>query len=134
MLAKRYGVTGLTIRTWKDRDFVEDVSHTATGDHLFDQLCAAHANDHRLIPIRRSQTNGMVERFNGRIAEVLAATRFKSGEELSETLRRDVYLYNQQIPQQALGHHPSIQALKEWQTTHPHLFNKQVRNRSGRDT
>lgn len=29
VLAKRYGVTGSTIRTWKDRDFVEDVSHTA---------------------------------------------------------------------------------------------------------
>jgi len=81
-------------------------SRTPTGDHVFDQLCATHAIDHRLIPIRRPQTNGMVERFNGRIAEVLATTRFKGGEELSETLRRYVYLYNQQIPQQALGHHP----------------------------
>jgi len=61
-------------------------------------------------------------------------TRFKSGEELTATLRRYVYLDDQQIPRQALGHHPPIYALKEWQTTHPHLFNKQVKNRPGRDT
>jgi len=109
-------------------------SRTPTGDHLFDQLCAAHAIDHRLIPIRRPQTNGMVERFNGRITEVLATTRFKSGENLSETLRLYVYLYNQQIPQQVLGHHPPIHALKEWQNTHLHLFNKQAKNRPGSDT
>lgn len=29
VLAKRDGVTGPTIRTWQDRNFVEDVSHTA---------------------------------------------------------------------------------------------------------
>ncbi|RLA05049.1 MAG: hypothetical protein DRQ54_08695 [Gammaproteobacteria bacterium] len=29
MLARRYGVTEQTVRTWKNRDFVEDVSPTA---------------------------------------------------------------------------------------------------------
>ena len=29
VLAKRFGVTAPTVRTWKNRDFVEDVSHTA---------------------------------------------------------------------------------------------------------
>jgi len=126
-----------TLLTDNDKAFTDRVTaqgnRTPTRSPSFDQVCAAHEIDHRLIPIRRPQTNGMVERFNGRIAEVLATTRFKSGEELSETLRRYVYLYNQQIPQQALGHHPPIHALKEWQTTHPHLFNKQVKNRPGCD-
>ena len=34
------------------------------------------------------QTNGMVERFNGRIAEVLQSHHFRSGEELETTLHR----------------------------------------------
>lgn len=75
----------------------------------------------------------MVERFNGRWAEVLATTGFKSGEELSVTLKRHVYLFNQQIPQQALRIHPPIQALKSRQDSHPHLFNKLVRSRPERD-
>ena len=74
----------------------------------------------------------MVERFNGGWAGVLATTRFKSGEELSVTLKRYVYLFNQQIPQQALGIHPPIQALKTWQDSHPHLFNKLVSSRPER--
>lgn len=127
-----------TLLTDNDKAFTDRVTaqgtRVPTGKHLLDRLCAQHDIDHRLIPIRRPQTNGMVERFNGRIAEVLATTRFKSGEELAETLRRYVYLYNQQIPQQALGHHPPIHALKQWQDTHPHLFNKRVRNRPGHDT
>jgi hypothetical protein len=46
-----------------------------TGRHHFDQACAAHHIEHRLIPPGRPQTNGMVERFNGRIAELLRSTR-----------------------------------------------------------
>ena len=114
-------------------DRVPEGSRQLTGDHLFDQLCRQHDIDHRLIPIRRPPTNGMVERFNGRIAEVLATTRFKSGDPLTETLRCYVYLHNQQLPRQALGHHPPSYALKAWQVSYPHLFNKQVKNRPGRD-
>ena len=52
---------------------------------------------------QRPQTNGMVERFNGRIEEVLQSHHFPSGEDLETTLHRDVLLYNQQLPQSALG-------------------------------
>ncbi len=45
----------------------------------------------------------MVERFNGRIEEVLQSHHFRSGEELETTLLRYVWLYNQQLPQSALG-------------------------------
>jgi hypothetical protein len=39
---------------------------------------------------RHLQTNGMVERVNGRIAEVLATTRFDSAQNLADTLTGDV--------------------------------------------
>lgn len=45
----------------------------------------------------------MIERLNGRISEVLAARRFRSGEHLAETLRRYVNVYNHHILQRARG-------------------------------
>ena len=56
----------------------------------------------------------MVERFNGRIADVLATNRFQSGEDLSRTIERYVWLYNQHLPQLALEHQTSLQAMKKW--------------------
>lgn len=105
----------------------------ATGDHIFDKRCAEHEIEHRLIPPRHPQTNGMVERFNGRISEVLATTRFDSSQDLKTTLLRYVYLYNQHIPQRALAHTTPIEALKTWKKDRPELFHKQVRNHAGPD-
>ena len=127
-----------TLLTDNDKAFTDRVtvagSRQPTGHHQFDRLCSEHDIDHRLIPIRRPQTNGMVERFNGRIAEVLATTRFKSAEDLSQTLKRYVYLYNHHIPQQALKHQSPIKALREWQMKQPELFNRTVINHPGPDT
>jgi transposase InsO family protein len=39
------------------------------GNHVFDQTCDAQI-DHRLIPPRHPWTNGMTERFNGRVSEL----------------------------------------------------------------
>ena len=44
-----------------------------TGTHQFDQVCARHAIEHRLIRPGRPQTNGMAERFNRRLSEAIAA-------------------------------------------------------------
>jgi transposase InsO family protein len=74
----------------------------ATGNHEFDQLCQALNIEHRLTKPRTPRTNGMVERFNGRIADVLKTHRFTSGEDLEQTLMRYVALYNHQLPQSAL--------------------------------
>ena len=68
------------------------------------------------------QTNGMVERFNGRIEEVLQSHHFRSGEELETTLHRYVALYNQQLPQSALGSKTPLQAMKDWHKLKPELF------------
>lgn len=46
-----------------------------TGRHPFDQLCAARSIRHRLTKPYHPQTNGMVERFNRRLADALATTR-----------------------------------------------------------
>ena len=75
----------------------------ATGRHDFDQLCANIGIEHRLAPPQHPQTNGMVERLNGRIEEVLKSHHFHSGEELGTTPHHYVALYNQQLPQSALS-------------------------------
>lgn len=59
--------------------FVVTGERQPTGRHPFDRLCAEHGIEHRLTKPRRPQTNGMVERFNGRIADVLRTHRFNSG-------------------------------------------------------
>lgn len=66
----------------------------------------------------------MVERFNGRIEEVLQSHPFKSGEELEATLHRYVWLYNQQLPKSALGSRSPLQAMKECHKVKPQLFKK----------
>ncbi len=64
----------------------------------------------------------MVERFNGRIADVLKTHRFNSREDMEQTLLRYVALYNHQLPQSALKSSTPMQAMKEWYQTHPHCF------------
>jgi transposase InsO family protein len=105
-----------------------------TGQHPFDRLCARHRITHRLIKPAHPQTNGMVERFNGRISEVLATRRFRSGEHLQETLTRYVATYNHHIPQRALGHLSPVEALQQWAQRKPELFVAGVNNLPGLDT
>ncbi|BCX82342.1 transposase, IS481 family [Methylomarinovum caldicuralii] len=105
-----------------------------TGRHLFDPACQRHGIEHRLIPPKHPQTNGMVERFNGRIAEILKTTRFRSSQDLERTLMQYASVYNHQIPQKALGHISPVQALKDWQKKRPELFKKRVYNLTGLDT
>jgi len=72
----------------------------------------------------------MIERFNGRIAEVLATTRFDSAEHLADTIKRYVKIYNQHIPQKTPGHIPPLQAMQNWSQKQPHLLKKCVYNLS----
>jgi transposase InsO family protein len=106
----------------------------ATGKHEFDQLCADLGIEHRLAPPQHPQTNGMVERFNGRIEEVLQSHHFHSGEELEPTRHRYVLLYDQQLPQSALGSKTPLQAMKDWHKLKQQLFRKQPYHLPGRDT
>lgn len=105
-----------------------------TGRHKFDVRCKALNIEHRLCPPRHPQTNGMVERFNGRISEVVSQTRFASAADLESTLLNYMKTYNHLIPQRALKHISPVQALKEWHTKKPQLFTKRVYNQTGLDT
>lgn len=106
---------------------------TPSGAHAFDIECQKLHIEHRLIPPRHPQTNGMVERFNGRISDVLATTRFITGEQLETTLQRYAVLYNQHIPQKALDHKTPFDAIRDWFERHPELFVKNVRKHPGPD-
>ena len=75
----------------------------------------------------------MIERFNGRISEVLATHRFRSGEHLAETLRRSVTVYNYHIPQRALGQVCPVEALEQWRVKQPGLFVSEINNLPGLD-
>ena len=108
----------------------------ATGAHAFDTLCTDLGIEHRLAPPMRPQKNGMVERFNGRMEEVLQSHHLQSAKELETTLHRDAFghsfgpvqscphLYNQQLPQSALGSKTPLQAMKDWHKIKPELFEK----------
>jgi transposase InsO family protein len=105
----------------------------ATGQHAFDLLCAHLGIEHRLAPPMRPQTNGMVERFNDRIEDVLQSHRFHSGEDLEQTILRYAHLYNSQLTQTVLKGRTPINALKDWQRQRPELFKKRVYNHTGWD-
>lgn len=110
----------------------------ASGQHEFDQLCAALDIEHRLTRPRKPQTNGMVERFNGRIADILKTHHFQSGEDLEETLLRYCLLYNEHLPQAALHSKTPMDAMKAWYASHPQCFHRPPEqhelNRPGCDT
>ncbi len=82
---------------------------------------------------RRPQTNGMVERFNGRISDILATTRFRSREDLQTTLERYEKLYNEHLPQRVLGHQTPLQAIRAWCKDRPELFVRRPKNKTGLD-
>jgi len=94
-----------------------------SGEHGFDQLCQAFGIEHRWTQPRTPKTNGMVERFNGRVSEVVQQTRFASGAELQATLNSCMLTYHH-IPQRALGHLSPVDALKSWREKKPELFLK----------
>ena len=119
-------------KSFTDR-FTRAGERKPSGNHEFDQECQTDGIEHRLIKPGRPQTNGMVERFNGRISDVLATRRYTSGEDLEQTLKRYTWLYNHHIPQKALHHQSPIEVMKEWQTKRPELFTKRVVNHTGPD-
>ena len=78
--------------TAKGREFTDRLfglrKRAATGQHALDQLCADPGIEHRMAPPQLRQTNGMFERFNGRIEEVVQSHQFRLGEEMETTLHR----------------------------------------------
>lgn len=56
---------------------------------------------------------------------MLQSHHFRSGEELETRLHRYVALYNEQLPQSALGSKTPLQTLKDWHKLKPERFSKQ---------
>jgi len=48
----------------------------------------------------------------------------KRADDAADGVPCDQILYNHHIPQRNLGHITPVEALKNWQKTHPHLFKK----------
>ena len=97
------------------------------------KACTELGTQYRHTKPRTPQTNGMVERFNGRIGDVLNTHRFNSALDLKQTLLRYVALYNHQLPQSALKSQTPIQALKLWHQSNPELFHRIPYDRPGYD-
>lgn len=56
--------------------------------------------------------NGMVERFNKRIPDILKRTTFESTLDLNRTIDKYHLVYNQHITQRALGHITPLEKMK----------------------
>jgi len=93
-----------------------------SGKHEFGKLWIGLDFEHRLTRPRSHQTNGLVERFNGRIEDVLQSYHVRSGEELQSTLHRYVWAYNQPLPQAALSRKTHLHAMEICNKLHPDLF------------
>ena len=113
--------------------FIANGEREPTGKHAFDKVCKKHEIDHRLIPPKHPQTNGMVERFNGRISHVVKSTHFASSEELIEALKRYLKIYNHHVVQRNLGHLTPLKILRKWYIEKPEIFKKRVYDQSGLD-
>ena len=114
--------------------FTANGEREPTGNHAFDKACHDLEIEHRLIPVKHPQTNGMVERFNGRIANLVKTTWFADAEEMKATLEQYAKVYNHHIIQRNLGHSTPVQTMKEWYRKKPELFKKRVYDQSGLDT
>jgi len=87
-------------------------------------MCQVLNIEHRLAKPRTPRTDGMVESFYRRIADVLKTHRLTSCKDLEQMLMRYVALYNHQLPQSALKNKTPMSAMKDWYGFHPHLFVK----------
>jgi hypothetical protein len=77
----------------------------------------------------------MVERFNGRISDVLKTHHFHSGQDMRQTLERYVHLYNNQLPQSVLHSKTPWQTMNDWYDQKPEPFHrKPATNRPGCDS
>jgi len=127
-----------TVLTDNGKEFTDRLfasrQRQASGGHEFDQFCEHLGIEHRLTQPRTPKTNGMVERFNGRIADVLKTHHFNSALDLEQTLMRYVALYNHQLPQSALHSTTPMQTMHQWYKSHPLLFNKRPYDRPGCDS
>jgi hypothetical protein len=81
--------------------------------------------------ITSMESNGMVERINGRVADVLKTNRFNSAEDMAHTCTRNVALDSHQFPKSALDSKTSMQTMKDWYANQPDLIRERLYDRLG---
>ena len=85
-----------------------------SGEHVFDRVCSKRGIEHRLTKPFSPNTNGMVERFNGRISQdVIDKVRFKDYKDMIQKIYEYVYLYNHYIKHSGIGRISPIDKLKQ---------------------
>ena len=81
--------------------------------HPFTKLCRKHKIEHRRIKFRHPWTNGMIERFNGKLKKnVLRKYLFNNADDLKERLAEYINDYNFTIRLKGLGYKTPSDYLK----------------------
>jgi hypothetical protein len=80
--------------------------------------------EHRLTKTRTPKTNGMVERFNGRIADVLKTNRFGSAQDMAQTRAPYMAPHNHQFSPSALKSKMPKQTMKDGHAIPTRLLHK----------
>ena len=93
-----------------------------SGNHAFDVECSKYKIEHRLTKPYTPKTNGMVERFNGRVEEILAENNFSDYSQLEKSFKYYLSCYNNFIKQKVLDYKTPVEMIKEWYIKKPELF------------
>ncbi len=96
--------------------------NTASGNHPFDIACKANKIEHRLTKPYHPSTNGMVERYNRRIEEILAENHFDNYILMMDALKKYLNCYNYWIKQKVLGFKSPVDMIKEYYLKKQELF------------
>jgi transposase-like protein len=138
IVAERYGISEQTVWKWRKRDSVQDRSHTA---HRL-QTTLTRAQEAVTVALRKTLLVSLDDLL-AVVGEFLNPDVSRLG--LDRCLRRHgvgnlrdlkakdarpkhsdaAWLYNQQLPQSALGSRTPLQATKDWHKLKPEIFKKQ---------
>ena len=87
----------------------------ASGGHVFDKKCENNGIEHRLTKPYTPKTNGMVERFNGKVQkDVLDKIKFKNFDELRDCIAQYWYNYNHYIKHSGINRMTPFEKLQEY--------------------
>jgi len=87
-------------------------SNKPSGNHQFDKVCKKYKITHKLIKPKHPQTNGMVEKFNAKISNIIDTVTFKDKKRW-RFLYGYLYNYNHYIKHSGINRLTPFEKLKE---------------------